>query len=147
MFCFFIILKAVLLFLKCPPMQLYSRVVHMKVCGEGLPGHGASCTNTMTPTVPTQAWGGHLFLFPPVKANQTKNIAATWLSENRDPGTPNHLHTVTTNPAGRVHTGKGLRRQWTDATESGKVLCRKELSQFHQLFLFIITIHLCGTFL
>lgn len=72
------------------------------------------------PLVPTQAWGSHLFLFPPVKANRTKNIAAIWLSENRDPGTPNRLHTVTTNPAGRVHTGKGLRRQWLMPQSQGK---------------------------
>ena len=91
-----------------------------------------SAAQTRWPSlVPTQAWGGHLFLFPPVKADRTKNITATWLSENRDPGTPNCLYAMTTNPAWRVHTGKGLRRQWTDTRESGKMLCRKELPQFH----------------
>ena len=46
-------------------------------------------------------------------------------SENREPGTPNRLHTVTTNPAGRVHTGKGLGRQWTDDTDQGKCCAGK----------------------
>lgn len=153
MFCFFIILKAVLLFLKCPPLQLYSRGEPSRT-HEGM-WRGATRTRSQLHEHDDPHWSplrpegatcssSHLLKQTRRRTSQPCDWVKTGIPVLQYSKQSSHCDNK---PCRKSPHRQAARKAMTDATESGKVLCSKALSQFHQRFLSIITIHLCGTFL